>query len=232
MVRLTGGPPALRSPGRVTRSSTVLLAPGLPAAGLLAAGLLAAGLLAAVAGCTPLPGPADRPSIEESSMARESSMASDSGPAKSAVFRVTSPAFADGGAIPRQYTCDAADVSPPLTWSGAPAGTAAFALLVTDPDARGFVHWVALDIPASSTGLAEGATGTSAAGLEGRNDFGRAGWGGPCPPSGTHRYVFELYALSAPLELSGRPTAEQARRAMAGRVIGKATLTGTYRRAG
>jgi hypothetical protein len=145
-------------------------------------------------------------------------------------FTLTSSAFADGAAIPRTYTCDAADVSPPLAWTGAPAGTAAYALLVTDPDARGFVHWVAVDIPGSATGLSEGATGTAAAGLEGRSDFGRAGWGGPCPPSGTHRYVFELFALPAPLGLGGRPTADDVRRAIGGRALGAARLTGTYRR--
>ncbi len=160
-----------------------------------------------------------RPGNEESMMATP------------AIFTLTSTAFADGGAIPRKYTCDAADVSPPLAWAGAPAGTAAYALLVTDPDARGFVHWVAVDIPGSATGLAEGATGTAAAGLEGRTDFGRTGWGGPCPPSGNHRYVFELYALSAPLRLGGTPSADDVRRALAARALGKAALTGTYQRA-
>jgi hypothetical protein len=93
---------------------------------------------------------------------------------------------------------------------------------VTDPDARGFAHWIAVDIPAASNGLGEGASGTGVAGREGRNDFGRIGWGGPCPPSGTHRYVFDLFALSAPLGLSGTPSASDVRRALAGRVIAEA----------
>jgi Raf kinase inhibitor-like YbhB/YbcL family protein len=147
-----------------------------------------------------------------------------------ATFTLRSSAFAEGGSIPRGYTCDGDDVSPPLEWSGAPASTAAYVLLVTDPDARGFVHWVAVDLSGSSRGLAERASGKPAAGNEGRNDFGRTGWGGPCPPSGTHRYVFELYALSSPLNLPGRPTAADVRRALGGRVVGEARLTGTYRR--
>ena len=119
----------------------------------------------------------------------------------------------------------------PLAWSGAPAGTAAFALIVDDPDARGFVHWVVFDVPAEQASLAEGASGGAGLG-EGRNDFGRRGWGGPCPPSGSHRYIFELSALDAPLGLGGSPTAADVRRAMAGHVLGSARLTGTYRRGG
>ncbi len=144
-------------------------------------------------------------------------------------LRLTSPAFDDGDAIPARFGCDGANVSPRLAWRGAPEATQGFALLVTDPDARGFVHWIALDIPATATGLAEGASGT-AAGREGRNDFGRVGWGGPCPPSGTHRYVFELFALSTPLGLAGTPSGADVRRALIGRVIAEARLTGTYRR--
>ncbi len=131
--------------------------------------------------------------------------------ASSSAMRLTSAAFPDGGAIPARYGCDGRNVSPPLEWSGAPPDAKAFALLVTDPDAHGFVHWAAFDIPSSSVGLLEGASGTGAAGREGRNDFGRQGWGGPCPPSGTHHYVFDLCALS-------------------GRVIAEARLSGTYRR--
>lgn len=179
--------------------------------------LLAAGALAAVGACGSQAGGTDRPSSEVPDMA-------------SPAFSLTSPAFADGAAIPRKYTCNSGDASPPLAWGGAPAGTAAYALFVTDPDARGFVHWVATDIPGTATSLPEGATGTAAAGIEGRSNFGRAGWGGPCPPSGTHRYVFELYALSAPLGLAGTPSADDVRRGMAGRTLAKAILTGTYQR--
>lgn len=145
-------------------------------------------------------------------------------------LRLTSPAFADGAAIPVRYGCDGANVSPPLAWSSAPNATQGLALLVTDPGARDFVHWVAVDIPPSSSGLGEGASGSGAAGREGRNDFGWTGWGGPCPPSGTHRYVFDLFALSVPLGLTGTPSAADVRRALPGRVLAEARLTGTYRR--
>ena len=148
----------------------------------------------------------------------------------STAFEITSTAFANGDAIPSRFTCDGAGQSPPLAWHGTPEGTRAFALLVTDPDARGFVHWVATDIPASTAGLAEGASGSGSAGREGRNDFGRTGWGGPCPPSGTHRYVFELFALSAPLVLPGVPSAAAVRAAIRQRLLGEARLTGTYQR--
>ena len=145
-------------------------------------------------------------------------------------FTLSSTAFADGGSIPARFTCDGAGQSPPLAWHGTPEGTRAFALLVTDPDARGFVHWVATDIPASSAGLAEGASGSESAGREGRNDFGLIGWGGPCPPSGVHRYVFELFALPSPLSIPGVPSAAAVRTAIRDRLLGEARMTGTYRR--
>ena len=143
-------------------------------------------------------------------------------------FSLTSPAFRAGDPIPREYTCDGEDRSPPLWWNGAPPGTQAFALIVDDPDARGFVHWVVADLPASLRGLAEGASTDSGAGREGRNDFGRTGYGGPCPPSGSHRYVFRLYALSRPLRLKDPPTAPELRSAMGGAVLGEATLEAIY----
>ena len=144
---------------------------------------------------------------------------------------VTSSAFEEGGAIPSHHTCDGDDVSPPLAWSGAPEGTAAYALVVDDPDARGWIHWLVTDIPADQSGLDEGASGTSA-GTEGRNDFGRTGHGGPCPPSGTHRYAFEVFALSEPLDLAAGFTADELRSAMEGKILGSGRLTGTYRRGG
>jgi Raf kinase inhibitor-like YbhB/YbcL family protein len=147
-----------------------------------------------------------------------------------ASLTVSSPAFAAGGTIPRRHTCDGPDLSPPLSWTPGPAGTAAYALVVDDPDARGFVHWVAFDIPATTTAIPEGASGSGAFG-EGRNDFGRVGWGGPCPPSGTHHYVFTVFALDRRLDLTRGTTASELRRAMAGHVLAQGTLTGTYRRA-
>ncbi len=144
---------------------------------------------------------------------------------------VTSSAFTDGGAIPSRYTCDGEDVSPPLAWSGAPDGTAALALIVDDPDARGWIHWLAADLPAGRTTLEEGASGT-AAGTEGRTDFGATGYGGPCPPSGSHRYSFEVFALSEPLSLPAGFSADELRAAMSGKLLASGRLTATYRRGG
>lgn len=147
-------------------------------------------------------------------------------------FVLESPAFPEGGAIPRQFTCDGEDVSPPLTWSGAPDETASLALIVDDPDARGFVHWVVFDLTGSSSGgLAEGISASPDAPPQGRNDFGRIGWSGPCPPSGTHRYQFTLYALDDELGLVGTPSADEVRTAAAGHVLAETALTGTYTRA-
>ena len=146
-----------------------------------------------------------------------------------AVITVRSSAFGEGGEIPARYTCDGEDVSPPLAWSGAPAEATAFALIVTDPDAGDFVHWLAADI-VSSSGLGESASGRNGAGTEGRNGFGANGYGGPCPPSGSHRYAFAVYALSEDVGLSAGFSRSDLERAMAGKVIASGTLTGTYRR--
>jgi Raf kinase inhibitor-like YbhB/YbcL family protein len=144
-------------------------------------------------------------------------------------LEVASSAFEEGGAIPSRYTCDGDDVSPPIAWSGAPEGTAAYALIVHDPDARGWIHWLVADIPADRQDLDEGASGSSAA-TEGRNDFDRTGHGGPCPPSGTHRYAFEVFALSQPLGLTAGFSADELRAAMEGKVLATGRLSGTYRR--
>ena len=147
-----------------------------------------------------------------------------------AAFVLTSPSFSEGGAIPVKYSCDGQDLSPALDWVGAPNGTAAFALIVDDPDAGGFIHWVAYNIAGGAGGtLAEG---VSPAGPppQGRNGFGRSGYGGPCPPGGTHHYRFTLYALARPVALQGNPTAADLRSAMTTGVLAQTTLTGTYTR--
>ena len=148
---------------------------------------------------------------------------------------LTSPAFVEGAAIPRKHTCDGADVSPLLSWSGSPEGTVSFALICDDPDAPGrtWVHWVCYDIPATVTGLPEAVPehahlGTG--GVQGMTDFGRIGYGGPCPPSGTHRYFFKLYALDASLGLSSGATKQDLVKAMQGHIRAEAGLMGTYRR--
>jgi Raf kinase inhibitor-like YbhB/YbcL family protein len=158
-------------------------------------------------------------------------MATPAGP-ESASLSLSSLEFTEGGAIPRRFTCDGDDVSPPLEWSGAPPESAALALIMDDPDARGFVHWVAFDVPALATGSLPAGWSSQAASPQGANSFGRVGYGGPCPPSGTHRYVFRLLALDSPLELSGSPTADDVRDAVAGHILAEASLTGTYRRGG
>lgn len=145
-------------------------------------------------------------------------------------FTISSSAFRDGDPIPTQHTCRGRDVSPALAWSGVPVGAAALVLFVDDPDARGWVHWSVLDLPARDGGLAEDVDPTADPPQQGRNDFGRPGWGGPCPPSGTHRYVFALYALGAPLGLPGRPDGRDVRAALGrAEVLGRAVLTGTVR---
>lgn len=142
---------------------------------------------------------------------------------------LTSSAFAEGSEIPARLTCDEAGVSPPLAWSDIPDGTRSFALIADDPDAGGFVHWLIADLPADASALAEGA---SVDGVEGRTGFGANGYGGPCPPSGTHRYVFTLFALSQPTGLDAGFDADALRAAMEGLVLDSATLTGTYARGG
>ncbi len=149
-------------------------------------------------------------------------------------FVLTSTAFHAGGSIPKRFTCDGEDISPELAWEGAPSGTTALVLLVDDPDAHGWVHWIVLDMTGTASGALPHGVGTSPdAPAQGRNDFGRIGWGGPCPPSGTHRYTFTLYALGAPLALPGTPDGKAVRAALAkAKVLDKAVLEGRYHRGG
>ena len=151
-------------------------------------------------------------------------------------FKLTSTAFSEGDSIPTIYTCEGKDTSPPLSWTGAPAGTRSFAIIVDDPDAPDpahpkmtYVHWVAYNIPATVTGLAEGAgKGAMPAGTsEGLNDWKKAEFGGPCPPIGTHRYFFKLSALDTTLTLTN-PTKSDLENAMKSHVLGTAQLMGTY----
>src|SRR5262245_3704157 len=131
-------------------------------------------------------------------------------------LRLASPAFSDGGAIPATYTCRGADVSPPLSWTGVPAGTVELALVMRDidPQAEGFVHWVVAGMAPAVGGLAEA---TAPPGVQAENDFGRPGWAGPCPPSGTHDYEIRLYALSEPSGVTEGMPAEQAAQAVESR---------------
>jgi Raf kinase inhibitor-like YbhB/YbcL family protein len=149
-----------------------------------------------------------------------------------AMFELSSTAFPPGGAIPTKFTCDGRDISPDLAWSGTPDGTGALVLVVDDPDARGFIHWLVLDLAPSADGsLPPGISTSAEAPAQGTNDFGRIGWGGPCPPSGEHRYVFTLTALAAPLDLPGAPGGAEVGAALRrATVLGTAVLQGTYRR--
>jgi Raf kinase inhibitor-like YbhB/YbcL family protein len=156
-----------------------------------------------------------------------------------AIMTLRSSAFADGEPIPSRYTCEDRDVSPPLSWSGVPSGARSLALIVDDPDApdpaapqRTWVHWVLYNLPPTVTSLADGIGASFLQGARaGRNDFGRARYGGPCPPVGRHRYFFKLYALDTVLPELNKPTAATLQSAMAGHVVGQATLVGTYRKA-
>lgn len=152
-------------------------------------------------------------------------------------FSISSEAFNHEDGIPSKYTCDAANVSPALSWSGVPDGTRTLALIVDDPDApdpaapkRIWAHWLLDNLPAGSRGLAEGvATEALPDGtLEGRNDWKRTGYGGPCPPVGRHRYFFKLYALDAVLPDLENPTKSDLVKAMDGHILAEAVLTGTY----
>lgn len=146
-------------------------------------------------------------------------------------FTITSPAFGEGGAIPKRYTCDGPGVSPEIDWSGAPVGTGSLALTVIDPDARDFIHWLIYDIPRSATGaLPEGVGIASGPIPQGVNSSGRAAYMGPCPPSGVHHYVFTLYALDTMLGLTTPPKRAELESAMKGHIRATAILTGTYAR--
>jgi Raf kinase inhibitor-like YbhB/YbcL family protein len=146
-------------------------------------------------------------------------------------LRLTSTAFQEGGAIPRRFTCDGEDASPDLAWEGAPDGTKSLVLIVVDPDARDFVHWLAYDLTGSPAGeLPLGISASAHEPPQGTNSFGKRGYGGPCPPSGTHHYRFTLSALDKVLELTSAPRIDILRAAMAGHVLTEVTLTATYHR--
>jgi hypothetical protein len=149
---------------------------------------------------------------------------------------VSSSAFKEGDRIPAKYTCQGQDVSPPLAWGEPPAGTQSVALIVDDPDAPGgvFTHWVLFNIPPDSRELPEAVpiqAELARGALQGKTDFGRIGYGGPCPPPGRpHRYQFTLYALDQPLGLEGGASKKQLLSAMEGHILAQGQLTGTYQR--
>ncbi len=147
-------------------------------------------------------------------------------PTTATTLRLTSPAFENGAAIPSDFTCVGDDVSPPLAWTGVPAGTAELAVVVRDPDADGFVHWVIAGLSPDLGGVARGNPPSQA--VEELNDFGRQGWSGPCPPSGTHNYDFRIYALDEPSGLAaGADGARAAEQLESATVLASAALSGT-----
>jgi Raf kinase inhibitor-like YbhB/YbcL family protein len=152
-------------------------------------------------------------------------------------FEITSDAFDPGQVIPKKYTCDGQDISPPLQWSGAPNQTQSFALMMEDPDAPSgtFDHWVLFNIPAATTKLPEAMPSSAVltnGAKQGINGFGRLGYGGPCPPQGddSHRYFFRLYALDVVISALEGTSKNEVKRAMEGHVLAEAALIGTYAR--
>lgn len=152
---------------------------------------------------------------------------------------ISSPAFAANGEIPKLFTCQGQDLSPALNWSGVPTWTKSLALIVDDPDAPDpaapkmvYVHWVLYNLPAVSKGLPEavGSAGLPAGTLEGKNDWKRIGYGGPCPPIGRHRYFFKLYALDTELPDMMSPTKADLEKAMVGHILEQAVVMGTYQK--
>ncbi|MFN2112947.1 MAG: YbhB/YbcL family Raf kinase inhibitor-like protein [Anaerolineales bacterium] len=184
--------------------------------------------------CAPNPEPAEvigpvsdeaaAPLAESQAQEEEGSNGEGEGPM---VMALTSPFFNNGESIPSQFTCDGEDISPELDWFGTPGETVTLALIMDDPDAPvgTWVHWVLYNLPFDLNGLRQGETGV---GVDGLNSWGRTGYGGPCPPSGTHRYFFKLYALDVELDLGSRADKASLLAAIEGHVIGQAELMGTY----
>ena len=144
-----------------------------------------------------------------------------------ATMKITSSAFHEGANIPSKFTCDGSDTSPPLQRAGVPSGAKSLVLIVDDPDAPGglFTHWLAWNIPPQTGSIAEG---SAAQGVQGANDFGKSGYRGPCPPPGTHRYSFKIFALDREMELRSGAKRSQVDAAMKGHVIAQGELVGRY----
>lgn len=152
-------------------------------------------------------------------------------------MRLLSSAFGLHADLPQKYTCEGDDLSPPLTWSDAPAGTKSFALIVDDPDApdpaapkRVWVHWVMYDIPAETSSLPEGVKEAPKGARDGLNDWSKTGYGGPCPPIGKHRYFHKLFALDTVLGDKGKLTKQELEQAMVGHVLARSELVGMYQK--
>lgn len=152
-------------------------------------------------------------------------------------MQITSSAFAPNGSIPKQYTCEGDNVSPPLAWRGVPANAKSLVLIVDDPDApdpaapqRTWVHWVLYNLPTDSQGMPEAVQGLHSGCLQGLNDWKRTGYGGPCPPIGRHRYFHKLFALDVMLPDLHEPDKKRLEQAMLGHIVAEAQLVGTYQK--
>jgi len=150
-------------------------------------------------------------------------------------IKMTSPAFEEGGMIPEKYTCDGMDVSPPLAWTSVPEGTETLVLICDDPDAPMgiWVHWILFNLPAAINELPENILPERElenGAKQGMNDFRKIGYGGPCPPGGTHRYFFKLYALDTEIDLEVGATKSVLLKAMEGHVLAEGQLMGRYSR--
>ena len=176
--------------------------------------------------------PSALPSASSAPAATETAVPSAQPPSPSPSappLELTSAAFEANGPIPNEYTCRGADRSPDLAWTGVPPEAKALVLFVDDPDGRDWVHWSVLDIDQAASGLPAGVKPSAEPPQQGTNDFGKVGYGGPCPPSGTHHYQFTLYALAAPLGLDGHPKGSAVRTALAkANPIAKVMLVGTF----
>ena len=190
-------------------------------------------LLLLLLACVPEPVPEPVPALLVAEAAPQAS------PGVPMSLTLSSPDFAHQGEIPARHTCQGQDLSPALAWSNPPAGTQSFALIVDDPDAPDpaapkmtWVHWVLYNLPADATGLPGGVKPSMlpAGTLQGRNDWKRTGYGGPCPPIGTHRYFHKLYALDAVLPDLNQPTKSQLESAMQGHILAQTEIVGLYRK--
>jgi Raf kinase inhibitor-like YbhB/YbcL family protein len=185
-----------------------------------------AGLILVIGGCQPGPTPTSAPSAapQEEEIGEQE-----------VAFKLTSTAFVHEAPIPSKYTCDGEDISPPLEWSDPPADARAFAIIMDDPDAPvgTWVHWVLYDLPAGTRMLPEAVSSDAElpdGSRHGENSWRRTDYGGPCPPSGVHRYFFKLYALDVALDLDAGATKEELLQAMEGHVLAQTELMGTYTR--
>jgi Raf kinase inhibitor-like YbhB/YbcL family protein len=180
-------------------------------------------LFALLVGCTGTPQPA-APAAPANAVSQEG-----------ATMKLTSPAFSEGVLIPAQYTCAGDDSSPPLAWNDIPSGAKSLALIADDPDAPvgTWVHWVVFNLPVTAGGLPEGIKDEKqlpGGSVQGTNSWRRTGYGGPCPPSGTHRYFFKLYALDTLLALGNNTTAKDLQAAMKGHILAETQLMGRFKR--